>query len=229
MSAPRRASSRMAALATREPAPRPRTKPQELRRDELLASGERLFLAKGVAATSIDDVAAGADVAKGTFYLYFASKEDMLAALRERFAERHRAAISARVAAERPDDWGARLGAWVEGSVTFYLDQVALHDALFHARDLHPRRRNSRSENRVVTALAELLAEGTGAGAWSIDDPAMAAVLLFNALHGAVDHAIARREDGRRARLIRAVQAHFLRVAQPKRSRSAAAVRRGPG
>lgn len=220
MSAPRRASARMTALATRErDAPRPRTKPQDVRRDELLASGERLFLAKGVAATSIDDVAAGADVAKGTFYLYFDSKEELLAALRERFGERHRAAIAARVAAERTDDWSERLCAWVEGSVTFYLDQVALHDALFHARELHPRRRSSRGENRVVTALAELLTEGAAAGAWSIDDPAMTAVLLFNALHGAVDHAIARREEGRRARLVRAVQAHFLRAAEPKRPR----------
>ncbi|HXQ52662.1 MAG TPA: TetR/AcrR family transcriptional regulator [Stellaceae bacterium] len=227
MSGRRSSVARMSALATREP--RPRTKPQELRRDELLASGERLFLAQGVAATSIDDVAAGADVAKGTFYLYFDSKEDMLAALRERFAERHRAAIAARVASERADDWRARLGAWVEGSVTFYLDQVALHDALFHAHDHHPRRRNSRSENRVVAALAELLAEGMEAGAWSIDDPAMASVLLFNALHGAVDHAIARGEQGSRARLVRAVQAHFLRVAEPNHSLSVPRGRRRSG
>lgn len=196
-------------------AARRRTKPQETRREELLASGERLFLARGVTATSIDDVTAGADVAKGTFYLYFASKEELLTALRERFAERHRAAIEERMAGEKPGAWDARLGAWVEGSISFYLSQVALHDALFHAHDLHPRRRTSRSDNRVVASLAELLAEGTRAGAWAVGDPAMTLVLLFNALHGGVDHAIARRQDAKG--LIRAIQALFLRVAERPR------------
>jgi AcrR family transcriptional regulator len=194
---------------------RPRTKPQELRREEILASGERLILANGVAAASIDDIAAGADVAKGTFYLYFASKEDLLAALRARFAERHRAAIAHALARETAGDWRARLDAFAASSIAYYLDHVPLHDALFHAPDFHPRRRAGKSDNRVVAALAELLAGGNGSGAWRVRDPAFTAVLLFNALHGAVDHALARREEGNRAGLVRAVQGFFLRAAAP--------------
>ena len=36
---------------------KPRTKPQSVRREELLRSAERLFIARGAAATSIDDIA----------------------------------------------------------------------------------------------------------------------------------------------------------------------------
>jgi AcrR family transcriptional regulator len=75
-----------------------RTKPAEQRRAELLAAGQALFLAKGIAGTSLDDITQRAGVSKGLFYLYFASKEDLVLALRERFsrdlAERMRAAAA---------------------------------------------------------------------------------------------------------------------------------------
>ena len=60
---------------------RPRTKPAEIRREELLDAAEQLFLTRGIAATSVDAIVGGADVAKGTFYLHFQSKEHLLAAL----------------------------------------------------------------------------------------------------------------------------------------------------
>lgn len=205
----------MGSSPTTRDAVRPRTKPQEVRRDELLASGERLFQERGIAATSIDDIAAGAGVAKGTFYLYFDSKEAMHEALHERFGQRMRSAVEARIAREPADDWHGRLCAWVEGCIVFYLTQAALHDAVFHARDFHPRRRTLRSDNGVVAVLAALLAEGVDADAWSIEDPGLTAVLLFEALHGAVDHAIAKHGAGRRNRLIKAVQEFSLRAVAP--------------
>src|SRR5205085_9497414 len=76
-----------------------RTKPAEQRRADLLAAGRTLFLAKGIAATSLDDITRQAGVSKGLFYLYFASKEDLVLALREQFsrdlAERMRTAAEA--------------------------------------------------------------------------------------------------------------------------------------
>lgn len=69
---------------------RPRTKPPEARLDELMTSAQRLFLKHGVGSTTIEQITSGAEVAKGTFYLYFSSKEDVLEALRERFANASR-------------------------------------------------------------------------------------------------------------------------------------------
>lgn len=43
-------------------AARPRTKPSEVRRRELLDAGEVLVLRKGIAGTGIDDIVAAADV-----------------------------------------------------------------------------------------------------------------------------------------------------------------------
>jgi AcrR family transcriptional regulator len=48
---------------------------------ELLAAALELFVDKGYAGTRLDDVAARAQVSKGTLYLYFSSKEDLFKAV----------------------------------------------------------------------------------------------------------------------------------------------------
>jgi len=62
----------------------PAPKSAEVRVDELMAAAETLFLAQGVEATTISELVEHAQVAKGTFYHYFESKSDMLAALAQR-------------------------------------------------------------------------------------------------------------------------------------------------
>ncbi|CAM6004024.1 unnamed protein product [Sphagnum balticum] len=61
-----------------------RERRRELIREEILTAAARLFTEKGYEATSVDDVAETADVAKGTFYNYFESKEDLVAAMHQK-------------------------------------------------------------------------------------------------------------------------------------------------
>ncbi len=51
------------------------------RRDAILAAARDLFFEHGIHRTTVDDVAARAEVAKGTVYLHFESKETILAHL----------------------------------------------------------------------------------------------------------------------------------------------------
>jgi AcrR family transcriptional regulator len=55
-----------------------RSRRKNARPSELLAAATELFIEKGYAATRVDDVAAKAGVSKGTLFLYFSSKEDLL-------------------------------------------------------------------------------------------------------------------------------------------------------
>jgi TetR/AcrR family transcriptional regulator, fatty acid metabolism regulator protein len=65
--------------------PRPLKERQREEREQLiLQAAEELFFEQGYHETSIDDIAARVGIAKGTIYLHFASKEDLVLALFER-------------------------------------------------------------------------------------------------------------------------------------------------
>ena len=51
---------------------------KEIKKNNLLNAAQTLFLEKGVSKTSISEIAERASVAKGTFYLYFDDKDDLL-------------------------------------------------------------------------------------------------------------------------------------------------------
>ncbi|MBN1316459.1 MAG: TetR/AcrR family transcriptional regulator, partial [Anaerolineales bacterium] len=55
-------------------------KPHE-RRSELIACAQKFFLTKGFESTSVSDIVEEIGVAKGTFYYYFDSKQDILEAM----------------------------------------------------------------------------------------------------------------------------------------------------
>src|SRR5271156_6479687 len=135
------------------PRTRPRTKPPEIRREELMDAAERLFLAQGIAATSVDAIVAGADVAKGTFYLHFQSKEQLLAALQQRFIDDFCADLQAAIDQRPANDWQGRLRAWVAAGVNGYLDRIALHEVVFH--EFRPQDRHATHRNSTVEHLAE--------------------------------------------------------------------------
>ena len=70
---------------------------KEEKRSDIALSAIHLFCEKGIQQTSIDEIAKSAGVAKGTIYLYFKNKEEIVFAIWDVFAGRHRAAFAKRV------------------------------------------------------------------------------------------------------------------------------------
>jgi AcrR family transcriptional regulator len=173
-------------------------------------AAQHLFLKHGVEQTTIEQITSGAAVAKGTFYLYFSSKEDVLAALRNRFAQDLLKKIKTALAHHKPEDWNGKLAAWAAAGVTRYLDSIRLHDILFYAS--RPPKRHGLVRNIIIDHLLELLQAGSDAGAWSIDDAHFTAIFLFNGLHSAVDYATANEKRVNRSRLAHKLQRLFLRA-----------------
>jgi AcrR family transcriptional regulator len=60
------------------------TKVPEERKQELIDTAERLFLEKGYEQTTVADIVREIEVAQGTFYYYFSSKEEILEAIIEK-------------------------------------------------------------------------------------------------------------------------------------------------
>jgi TetR/AcrR family transcriptional regulator, transcriptional repressor for nem operon len=203
-----------------------RTKPAEQRRADLLAAGKAQFVAKGVAATSLDDITTGAGVSKGLFYLYFKSKEDLVLALQDQFSREFAERILAAVEAE--PDWGAKLDACVRVSSDLYREEHDLHEVLYHhATHEADRRGGDRGEpsdreeqghgGSVVRAIQRILADGTTAGVFDVEDPATTAVLCYAIMH-ALDPGFqggheANPADPDGQAMVRAAQALFRRAA----------------
>ncbi len=190
---------------TTRPEPRPtkspRTKPAEVRLDELMAAAEKLFLAKGVEATTISEIVEEAQVAKGTFYHYFATKADLLGGLQHRFIDAFDRRLETAVGAHAPGDWNGKLVAWVEATITALFEMQALHDVAFHQAPSHGAPQFAQLP--FVTRLAELLAGGEDAGAWRVGDPLAVALMVFHGLHGVADEtAIARSMDAQNLRAL---------------------------
>ena len=180
-----------------------RTKPAEQRRAELLTAARALFLAKGVAATSLDDITQRAGVSKGLFYLYFASKEDLVLALQEQFSGEVAARMAA--AAEAGEDWAARLDACVKAGFECYRELHDLHEVLFH--HAHP----VRSDPPLATlVIKDLLAAGVAEGTLDLSDPESTAVLCYASMHAFDLRGHGGPDD---ARLIRAAQQLVRRAA----------------
>jgi len=53
-------------------------KEPEIRKGEILDAAEKLFAAKGYEAATVNDILTAVQIAKGTFYYHFKSKEDVL-------------------------------------------------------------------------------------------------------------------------------------------------------
>ena len=186
-----------------------RTKPAEQRRAELLAAGQALFGAKGIAATSLEDIAQRAGVSKGLFYLYFHSKEDLVLALQEQFS--HQVAARMRAAADSQADWTAKLDACVQASFECHRDLHDLHEVLFHhavpvGHRAHP------AHALQTGVIQDLLEAGTAAGAFDVADPETTAVLCYASMH-AFDQGFRGRDGPDDARLIRAARQLFRRAA----------------
>lgn len=167
------------------PGPRQR----DLRLTSLLDAAASLLVEKGVAGTSMEDIAERAGVAKSTFYHYFQDRAAMLEALRKRYSQRYADVVEAAMNLCAAGDWDGRLAAWARATVAEYLATYALHDAIFHDPDVC--QRCVVSDELFVRQLAALLGAGAEAGAWSVEEPLETASFMFHGLHGLLDEAIA--------------------------------------
>ena len=80
-------------------------------REQITEAAIALFADRGFEGTTVDDIAAAADVSRRTFFRYFARKEDVILAWKRETAQELREALAARPADESPLDA-------VEGALT---------------------------------------------------------------------------------------------------------------
>jgi AcrR family transcriptional regulator len=98
-------------------------------RRRLLDAGEQVFAAKGFHGARVDDIVKLADTSHGTFYLYFANKDDLFHGLAREVAA-DMLAHAGTLGVVTPDDDGrAALRVWLAG----FTDRYERHAAVIRA------------------------------------------------------------------------------------------------
>jgi AcrR family transcriptional regulator len=191
-------------------------KSPEHRRDELLNAAVKVFAEKGIAGATIADVAEAAGVAKGTFYLYFHSKEHLLAALRARFVSEIMAHARSYLDRVGRDDWWELADALIEGWVDFDLEH---RDILyvFTREGLTKQTQDifAECERRLTEMMALGIQAGMESGAFKVSDPVLTASFVHHAIEGAVLEAILADQPIDRERLVSAAKELVRKVLSP--------------
>jgi AcrR family transcriptional regulator len=184
-----------------EPLPR-RLKSEPLKLDIVEAAG-RLLQAHG-ARVRVEDVVREAGVAKGVFFHYFPTWDDLLEAVRKRLVSEFDAAYPLPTEVEGPVDWPS-LVEWQAGAfIDFTLSRRTIDEVLFHS-DFAQRRPLA---DNAILRLSAVIRAGQEAEAFGPVDPEPTARLMFAAIHEAAD-AVAGGAD--RAAILAALQSLLRR------------------
>lgn len=109
-------------ISNRRPQPSPRRQQRALEvRGQILVAGRLCFGRKGLYETLVEEIAGQAGIAKGTFYLYFKDKEDLIRAVAEAAFQELGTALEQAGRAAR--SWDERLVKIAEVYLKFFAEQ----------------------------------------------------------------------------------------------------------
>lgn len=170
-------------------------------RDLILDAAERLLTRYGYSRMTMDDVAREVGVAKGTLYLHFPSKEEVVLSRIDRLVDRLADELRAIAAAE--GDPAERLRDMLVTRVLYRFDAArgyaeSIDEMLASIRSglLARRERHFRIEARVFAALLE---EGKRSGAFTFGDTNATAQSLILATNALLPGGLTVKQLGRRA------------------------------
>ncbi len=109
---------------------RPRSQPADIRVGQILDAAETVLLQRGPDAATVAEMAATAGLGKGTVYLYFDSKQAIVAGIRRRYLEQMGAEVERAIA--DAGSFEAKVEAAVLALVASSTRRPDLHHLLFH-------------------------------------------------------------------------------------------------
>lgn len=165
------------------------TLPAAQRESQLLQVARDLLLAAEPTELTVDKVTAAAQVAKGTFYLYFDSKDQLLARLWADYLDAFLEAVQGQLAAMPAAGWPAALDELIERMIRYDMANAALHRAVFSQASGEGLRQLRQADSKVITLLADAVASAVAAGAATVTDPSTTAALLYYAVDGLLNAA----------------------------------------
>lgn len=154
-----------------------------LQAEKILTAAARLFASQHFHEVRMEDIAAAAEVGKGTLYRYFKDKDELYEALLARAAEDMPRRLHAAVdAATGPR---ARLLAATGALIDYFREQPHLFDLIQHAEVTHTLSPDSpwqHTRNDTTACVRGIMEEGTAAGVFEVADAEVATMLLLGGI-----------------------------------------------
>ena len=150
----------------------------EKRKSELLQIAYRLFVSKGYENTSVDEIIEEAKIAKGTYYYYFESKEQMLEEVIGMMIDKEAEAASDIASSDMP------VPQKIIGIIAAFRpapDEHSIEGALMQPENVIMHRKiKLHLVDKCVPMLSEVVNEGIGQGIFSCDHVPERVRMLLN-------------------------------------------------
>ena len=196
-----------------------RAKPQEERRNDLMNACATVFAKVGVANAKIEDITLLAEVSKGTFYLYFTSKDQAAAAVWSRFVDefiRSGELILKDTSVPTVTRLSISIAELIRSSVKNGPLQLAMYDSTGAAA------LKAAANTRLIGLFAKAIREGVKNGEIECAEPALVASSLFHGFSGSVADAIRNKKRQKVENLVKTVFWLVPRVFTPSERKSLA-------
>jgi AcrR family transcriptional regulator len=158
-------------------------KPEERRREIVLASRD-LFLSRGYEKTTMQDVMTKLQIAKGTTYHYFRSKEELLDAVVDDMVAEYIATIETSLDACKGNALEKMKTLIAAGRVVSSPDTDPLHR--FDNRDMHTRLL-AVTLSRLAPLYARMISQGCEEGVFRVEHPLECAEILLAGIQFVTD------------------------------------------
>jgi AcrR family transcriptional regulator len=174
--------------------------PKEAVKEAILDATDRLLARYGYRKMTVEDIAMEASIGKGTIYLHFSSKEEVVLSHVDRIVERVK--IRLKQIANSDGTAGERLRLMLLTRVLFRFDSIqhytqSLNDLLAALRPGLLARRAVYFEEEAKI-LAEVLTTGRASGEFGFEDARATAHALLEATNGLLPYSLSTRELGER-------------------------------
>ncbi|HKR15232.1 MAG TPA: TetR/AcrR family transcriptional regulator [Pyrinomonadaceae bacterium] len=174
--------------------------PKEGVRDAILDATDRLLARYGYRKMTVEDIASEAGIGKGTIYLHFTSKEEVVLSHVDRIVERLKEKLQEISRSE--DNAAARLRQMLLTRVMFRFDSIqhytqSLNDLLAALRPGLLARRAVYFEAEAQI-FAEVLRNGRAAGELEFEDEHATALAMLQATNGLLPYSLSTTELGER-------------------------------
>ncbi len=163
-------------------------KDSDVRKAEFVDAAEKLFKENGIMDTTVNAIVKELNVAKGLFYYYFKSKDDVIDAISERYNVDFKQALIRSM--DDSDDYDERLSKFVENCIVSFRCMWENLHGVNENIDLSILSTRSIDEAKEIASLAlrQLLEEGKELHKLNIENPGYFADIIIGGIADLAGH-----------------------------------------